>query len=160
MPASRTCMSWPKAKVTRLWPAGGYYVQPWCVYCSGRLALPASFDRVSSKVWIDVSGSSKLHRLLVLNMIEMNNRVCPLFQEGARVLKFFWFPKGNFPSFSLAVIVDTNQWYHKTTILPGDISITIGSEYDWNECQYVLPPGGHSTSFGLVCATRVSKSKV
>ncbi|XP_072043549.1 bifunctional arginine demethylase and lysyl-hydroxylase JMJD6-like [Amphiura filiformis] len=28
------------------------------------------------------------------------------------------------------IIVDTNQWYHKTTIHPGEISITIGSEYD------------------------------
>ncbi|XP_071504591.1 uncharacterized protein [Diadema antillarum] len=28
------------------------------------------------------------------------------------------------------IIVDTNKWYHKTTIHPGDISITIGSEYD------------------------------
>lgn len=29
------------------------------------------------------------------------------------------------------VIVDTNQWFHKTEVLPGDISITIGAEYDW-----------------------------
>ncbi|KAK3755907.1 hypothetical protein QZH41_019433 [Actinostola sp. cb2023] len=28
------------------------------------------------------------------------------------------------------VIVDTNQWFHKTEVLPGDISITIGAEYD------------------------------
>ncbi|KAK4317033.1 hypothetical protein Pmani_011845 [Petrolisthes manimaculis] len=28
------------------------------------------------------------------------------------------------------VLVDTNQWYHTTVIHPGDISITIGSEYD------------------------------
>ena len=29
-----------------------------------------------------------------------------------------------------AVVVDTNRWYHQTTILPGNISITIGSEYN------------------------------
>ncbi|XP_059052928.1 uncharacterized protein LOC131847381 [Achroia grisella] len=29
-----------------------------------------------------------------------------------------------------AVVVDTNRWYHKTNVLPGDISITIGAEYD------------------------------
>ncbi|XP_028167382.1 uncharacterized protein LOC114357798 [Ostrinia furnacalis] len=28
------------------------------------------------------------------------------------------------------LVVDTNRWYHKTTVLPGDISITIGAEYD------------------------------
>lgn len=27
-------------------------------------------------------------------------------------------------------IVDTNQWYHATKILPGDLSITIGAEFD------------------------------
>ena len=30
----------------------------------------------------------------------------------------------------LPVIVDTNQWYHATKVLPGDLSITIGAEYD------------------------------
>ncbi len=29
-----------------------------------------------------------------------------------------------------AVVVDTNRWYHQTTVLPGNISITIGSEYN------------------------------
>ena len=27
------------------------------------------------------------------------------------------------------VVVDTNKWYHQTYIHPGNISITIGSEY-------------------------------
>lgn len=31
---------------------------------------------------------------------------------------------------SVSVVVDTNRWYHQTHILPGDISITIGSEFD------------------------------
>ncbi|XP_044257109.1 bifunctional arginine demethylase and lysyl-hydroxylase JMJD6 [Tribolium madens] len=28
------------------------------------------------------------------------------------------------------IIVDTNRWYHQTFILPGEISITIGAEFD------------------------------
>lgn len=32
--------------------------------------------------------------------------------------------------FCVSVVVDTNRWYHKTNVLPGDISITIGAEYD------------------------------
>ncbi|CAH0407209.1 unnamed protein product [Chilo suppressalis] len=28
------------------------------------------------------------------------------------------------------LVVDTNRWYHKTNVLPGDLSITIGAEYD------------------------------
>lgn len=28
------------------------------------------------------------------------------------------------------IVVDTNQWYHATFIHPGEVSITIGSEYD------------------------------
>ncbi|XP_038223070.1 uncharacterized protein LOC119840502 [Zerene cesonia] len=28
------------------------------------------------------------------------------------------------------LVVDTNRWYHKTNVLPGDISITIGAEFD------------------------------
>lgn len=28
------------------------------------------------------------------------------------------------------IVIDTNQWYHATYIHPGEISITIGSEYD------------------------------
>ena len=32
--------------------------------------------------------------------------------------------------FSILVVLDTNQWYHATYIHPGEISITIGSEYD------------------------------
>ncbi|XP_045460871.1 uncharacterized protein LOC123671196 [Harmonia axyridis] len=28
------------------------------------------------------------------------------------------------------IVLDTNKWYHQTTILPGDISITIGAEFD------------------------------
>lgn len=30
----------------------------------------------------------------------------------------------------ITVLIDTNQWYHDTHINPGQISITIGSEYD------------------------------
>ena len=33
--------------------------------------------------------------------------------------------------FFFQVVLDTNQWYHATYIHPGEISITIGSEYDW-----------------------------
>ncbi|XP_059616972.1 uncharacterized protein LOC132261934 isoform X2 [Phlebotomus argentipes] len=28
------------------------------------------------------------------------------------------------------IVLDTNRWYHQTNVLPGDISITIGAEYD------------------------------
>ncbi|KAK5639415.1 hypothetical protein RI129_011907 [Pyrocoelia pectoralis] len=28
------------------------------------------------------------------------------------------------------IVVDTNRWYHQTHILPGDLSITIGAEFD------------------------------
>ncbi|KAF5283382.1 hypothetical protein FQA39_LY04758 [Lamprigera yunnana] len=28
------------------------------------------------------------------------------------------------------IVVDTNRWYHQTHVLPGDISITIGAEFD------------------------------
>ncbi|XP_045534973.1 uncharacterized protein LOC106720126 [Papilio machaon] len=28
------------------------------------------------------------------------------------------------------LVVDTNRWYHMTHVLPGDLSITIGAEYD------------------------------
>ncbi|XP_013164430.1 PREDICTED: uncharacterized protein LOC106115546, partial [Papilio xuthus] len=28
------------------------------------------------------------------------------------------------------LVVDTNRWYHMTRVLPGDLSITIGAEYD------------------------------
>lgn len=28
------------------------------------------------------------------------------------------------------VVLDTNKWYHKTIVMPGEISITIGAEYD------------------------------
>ncbi|CAG7821994.1 unnamed protein product [Allacma fusca] len=28
------------------------------------------------------------------------------------------------------IVLDTNKWYHQTLILPGEMSITIGSEYD------------------------------
>ena len=31
----------------------------------------------------------------------------------------------------ILVVVDTNQWFHSTQVLPGDLSITIGAEYDW-----------------------------
>ena len=35
-------------------------------------------------------------------------------------------------SFSIVpVVVDTNIWYHKTTVVSDETSITIGSEYDW-----------------------------
>lgn len=30
----------------------------------------------------------------------------------------------------IVVLVDTNMWYHSTYIHPGEVSITIGSEYD------------------------------
>jgi histone arginine demethylase JMJD6 len=32
--------------------------------------------------------------------------------------------------FLFTVVLDTNKWYHKTNVQPGDISITIGAEYD------------------------------
>ncbi|XP_053677194.1 uncharacterized protein LOC128727324 [Anopheles nili] len=28
------------------------------------------------------------------------------------------------------IVLDTNKWYHKTNVLPGPISITVGAEYD------------------------------
>ncbi|VVC93570.1 unnamed protein product, partial [Leptidea sinapis] len=34
------------------------------------------------------------------------------------------------PECLYSLVVDTNWWYHKTSVLPGDISITIGAEYD------------------------------
>ena len=34
-------------------------------------------------------------------------------------------------SIVLSVVIDTNQWYHATYSHPGEISITIGSEFDW-----------------------------
>lgn len=30
----------------------------------------------------------------------------------------------------ISVVLDTNKWYHKTIVMPGEISITIGAEYD------------------------------
>ena len=30
-----------------------------------------------------------------------------------------------------AVVLDTNKWFHQTDILGKEMSITIGSEYDW-----------------------------
>jgi len=30
----------------------------------------------------------------------------------------------------VAVVLDTNIWYHKTSVVSEDVSITIGSEYD------------------------------
>lgn len=36
----------------------------------------------------------------------------------------------NFSPKLLAVVLDTNKWYHKTNVLPGEISVTIGAEYD------------------------------
>ena len=33
--------------------------------------------------------------------------------------------------FYFSVVLDTNQWYHSTKIVPtGELSITIGAEYD------------------------------
>lgn len=29
-----------------------------------------------------------------------------------------------------SVVLDTNIWYHKTSVVSDEISITIGSEYD------------------------------
>ena len=31
--------------------------------------------------------------------------------------------------FHFSVVIDSNQWYHATYIIPGEISITIGSEF-------------------------------
>lgn len=43
-------------------------------------------------------------------------------QPGGKIIKF---------EFCLVlVVIDTNNWYHATTVEPGEISITIGSEYD------------------------------
>ncbi|EDO38068.1 predicted protein, partial [Nematostella vectensis] len=28
------------------------------------------------------------------------------------------------------IVIDTNQWFHKTEVMPGNISITIGAEFD------------------------------
>uniref|UniRef100_A0A1B0GMQ6 Cupin-like domain-containing protein n=1 Tax=Phlebotomus papatasi TaxID=29031 RepID=A0A1B0GMQ6_PHLPP len=28
------------------------------------------------------------------------------------------------------IVLDTNRWYHQTNVLPGEVSITIGAEYD------------------------------
>uniref|UniRef100_A0A8D8NED2 (northern house mosquito) hypothetical protein n=1 Tax=Culex pipiens TaxID=7175 RepID=A0A8D8NED2_CULPI len=28
------------------------------------------------------------------------------------------------------IVLDTNKWYHKTNVLSGEISITVGAEYD------------------------------
>ena len=30
----------------------------------------------------------------------------------------------------ILVVVDTNKWFHGTYIHPGNLSVTIGSEYD------------------------------
>jgi histone arginine demethylase JMJD6 len=35
-----------------------------------------------------------------------------------------------FNFFFFTVVLDTNKWYHKTTVQPGELSITIGAEYD------------------------------
>jgi len=35
-----------------------------------------------------------------------------------------------FPYFVYAVVLDTNIWYHKTTVVSDEISIVIGSEFD------------------------------
>lgn len=42
----------------------------------------------------------------------------PLVQQALILLKI------------VAVVLDTNRWYHQTRVLPGDISITIGAEFD------------------------------
>jgi hypothetical protein len=31
---------------------------------------------------------------------------------------------------SISVVLDTNKWYHKTNVLSGDLSVTVGAEYD------------------------------
>lgn len=31
---------------------------------------------------------------------------------------------------AILVVLDTNKWYHKTNVLPGEVSVTIGAEYD------------------------------
>lgn len=58
------------------------------------------------------------------------------------------------------VVLDTNKWYHKTEVLPGEVSVTIGAEYDWSLDAIILTyletmvaPGGNSTT-----SSRISKS--
>ena len=36
------------------------------------------------------------------------------------------------PLFLCTVIIDTNRWFHQTDIQEGQMSVTIGSEYDWS----------------------------
>ena len=36
------------------------------------------------------------------------------------------------------VVLDTNIWYHKTNVVSEEISITIGSEYDWDIGQNTI----------------------
>ncbi|EDS39638.1 conserved hypothetical protein [Culex quinquefasciatus] len=34
------------------------------------------------------------------------------------------------PECYYSFVLDTNKWYHKTNVLSGEISITVGAEYD------------------------------
>ena len=46
---------------------------------------------------------------------------------------FFRFPIFKiYPILIFVVVLDTDTWYHGTTIIGDEISITIGSEYDWS----------------------------
>jgi len=38
----------------------------------------------------------------------------------------------------VVVVLDTNQWFHSTVILGINISIAIGSEYDWSRHVSIL----------------------
>ena len=39
-------------------------------------------------------------------------------------------PIENFLFLFFIVVVDTNQWFHSTYVHPGNVSITVGAEYD------------------------------
>lgn len=49
---------------------------------------------------------------------------------------FFQQPLINGFLFYFSVVLDTNRWYHKTLITGNDLSITIGSEFDWS-CKII-----------------------
>lgn len=49
--------------------------------------------------------------------------------------KVWWISFYSFLIFSFSfdhflVVLDTNKWYHMTEVLEGELSITIGAEYD------------------------------
>lgn len=54
---------------------------------------------------------------------------CKFLKSGCDFLSFFsiilmWC------IFLIAVVLDTNKWFHQTDIMGKEMSITIGSEYD------------------------------